>query len=176
MLWSKSSNGTCAKLHTVAASSNRDHSIIACSRHNLCVALCAHPICGESHFQRDINWEVAITSPPFCCEPQLSHILFVKVAPDTTFTSWSKQHFIVIGKPRRQVCKASHCGSKQQWRSHVVFILFLLVCDTYIWVLFFTYVPFVANRTFNTTLTERLQHLQQSWARLFEMTKRERDK
>jgi len=42
--------------------------------------------------------------------------------------------------------------------------------------LFFTYIPFVANRTFNTTLTEWLQHLQQSWARLSEITKSERDK
>jgi len=57
-----------------------------------------------------------------------------------------------------------------------VLILFLLVYDTYIWVLFFMYIPFVANRTFNTTLTEWLQHLQQSWARLFEMTESERDK
>jgi len=42
-----------------------------------------------------------------------------------------------------------------------------LVTPLYIWVLFFTYIPFVANRTFNTTLTEWLQHLQQSWTRLF---------
>jgi len=32
------------------------------------------------------------------------------------------------------------------------------------------HIPFVVNRTFTTTLTERLQHLQQGWARLFEMT------
>ena len=84
----------------------RDPSIIACSRHiYLCVALCAHPICVESHFQRNINWEVATTSPPFCSEPHLTHILFVKVAPGITFTSWSKNHFVVIGKPWRQVCK-----------------------------------------------------------------------
>ena len=38
------------------------------------------------------------------------------------------------------------------------------------------YIPFVANHTFNTTLTEWLQHLQESWARLFEMTESERDK
>jgi len=91
----------------------RDPSVIACSRHiYLCVALCTHPICGESHFQRNINREVSTTSPPFCCEPPLSHILFVKVAPGTNSTSWSKHYFVVIGKPRRQVCKASHCGSK----------------------------------------------------------------
>jgi len=37
-------------------------------------------------------------------------------------------------------------------------------------------IPFVATRTFNTTLTEWLQQLQQSWARLCEMTESERDK
>jgi len=93
----------------VAASNNRDHSNIACSRHvYLCVALCAHPICGESHFQRNFKREVATMSPPFCSEPHLSHILFVNVEPGTTATSWSKHHFVEIGKPRRQVCKASH--------------------------------------------------------------------
>jgi len=35
--------------------------------------------------------------------------------------------------------------------------LLLLVHATYIWVLFFMHIPFVVNRTFNTTLTERLQ-------------------
>jgi len=33
--------------------------------------------------------------------------------------------------------------------------LFLLVCDTYIWALFFTYITFVANRTFHTRERER---------------------
>ena len=33
----------------------------------------------------------------------------------------------------------------------------LLVRATYIWVLFFAYIPFVVNRAFNVTLTERLQ-------------------
>jgi len=61
-------------------------------------------------------------------------------------------------------------------RSHVVLILFLFVCDTYTWVLFFTYILFVANLTFNTTLTAWLQHLQQRLARLFEMTEREKVK
>jgi len=40
----------------------------------------------------------------------------------------------------------------------------------------FTYIPFVANHAFHTTPTEWLQYLQQSWARLFEMTKSGRDK
>ena len=34
----------------------------------------------------------------------------------------------------------------------------LLVRVTYIWVLFFTHILFMVNCTFNTTLTERLQH------------------
>ena len=43
-------------------------------------------------------------------------------------------------------------------------------------VLFFTHIPFMVNHTFSTTLTERLQYLQQGWARLFETTESERDK
>jgi len=54
-----------------------------------------------------------------------------------------------------------------------VIILFLLVRAT--WVLFIMHIPFLVNRTFKTMLTERLQHLQQGWARLFEMTESERD-
>jgi len=44
------------------------------------------------------------------------------------------------------------------------------------WVLFLSYIPFVVNYTFNTMPTEGLQHLQQVWARLGEMTEGERDK
>jgi len=111
--WTASAQSFTLWQQAIVRITRRDHSIIACSRHiYLCVALCAHPICGESHFQRNINWEVATTSLPFCSELHLSHILCEKFAPGTTFTSWSKHHFVVIGKPRRQVCKASHCGSK----------------------------------------------------------------
>jgi len=35
--------------------------------------------------------------------------------------------------------------------------LLLLVRATYIWVLFFTHIPFVLNHTFNATPAERLQ-------------------
>jgi len=90
LLRSESLSGKCAKLHTMAASINRDqkitlvvtisqynqlftsftsiirghstrrlqpdHSIIACLRH-ICmgVILCAHPVRGESHIQRNAN-------------------------------------------------------------------------------------------------------------------------
>ena len=77
-----------------------NHSIIACSCHIFTgVILHAHPVCGESHIQCNTNGEVATTSPPFYNKPHRSHILFVKAAPGTTFTSWSQHHFVAIGKP-----------------------------------------------------------------------------
>jgi len=66
-------------------------------------------------------------------------------------------YIVEIGKPERQVREASHCGSKQQQISHAMITLLLLVRATYIWVLFFADIPFVVNRTFNATPTERLQ-------------------
>jgi len=68
----------------------------------------------KPHFQYNSNREVVTTSPRFCNEPHLLQVLFVKVAPGTTFISWSKHHFVVIGKPGQQMHKASHCGTKQQ--------------------------------------------------------------
>jgi len=68
----------------------------------------------KSHFQCNDNREVAATSPHFYNEPHLLHVLFVKVVPGTTPTSWSKHHFVVIGKAEQHVRKASHCGTKQQ--------------------------------------------------------------
>ena len=78
------------------------------------VVLHAHPIRGESHIQRNTTGEVATTSPPFYNEPHRSHVLCVKAEFSTTFTSWSQQHFVVIGNPKRHMHKASHCGSWQQ--------------------------------------------------------------
>jgi len=69
----------------------------------------------KPHFQCNANWKVPTTLPRFCNEPHLLHVLFVKVAPGTTFTScWSKHHFVVITKAEQQVRKASHCRNKQQ--------------------------------------------------------------
>ena len=42
-------------------------------------------------------------------------------------------------------------------RLHPTITFLLLVCATYIWVSYFTHIPFMVNRTFNATLTERLQ-------------------
>jgi len=52
--------------------------------------------------------------PHFFNKPHLLHVLFVKVLPGTIFTCWSKQHCVVIGKAEQQVCKPSHCGTKQE--------------------------------------------------------------
>ena len=38
---------------------------------------------------------------------------------------------VAIGNPELQMRKASHCGSKQQWRSHAMITLSLLVRATY---------------------------------------------
>jgi len=37
------------------------------------------------------------------------------------------KHVVAKGEPEWQACKASHCGRKQQQRSHTMVILFLLV-------------------------------------------------
>jgi len=92
-----------------------DHCIIACSHHiYMGVVLRAHPVRGESRIQHNANGEVATTSPPFYNKPHRSQVLFAKSALGTTFSSWSQHHFVVIGRPKRQTCKASHCGGKQQ--------------------------------------------------------------
>jgi len=82
----------------------QDHSIIACSCHvYMGVALRLHSVHGESHIQPNANWKVATTSPSFFSEPHRSHVLFVKVAPGTTFTSWPQHYFLATGKPERQL-------------------------------------------------------------------------
>jgi len=68
----------------------------------------------KPHFECNANREVATTFPRFWNEPHLLYVLFVKVVPGTTVTSWSKHHFVVIGKAEQQVREASHCGTKQQ--------------------------------------------------------------
>jgi len=64
VLWSASSSGMCAKLHTVAASNNRVHmpwSLYYClfAPRIYIVVLRAHPVRGESYNQRNATGEVA---------------------------------------------------------------------------------------------------------------------
>jgi len=109
----------CAKLRTVVASNNRDHTRNSLTIAYLCytydgVILHAHPVRGESHNQRNTTEEVATTFPPFYNETHRSHVLCVKAELGMTFTSWSQHHFAAIGNPERHVRKALHRGSKQQ--------------------------------------------------------------
>jgi len=71
----------------------------------------------------------------------------------------TKKYFscFAIKKLEWQVRKASHCGSKQQYRSPDEITLLLLVRATYICVLLLAHIPFVVNRTFNARPPERLQ-------------------
>jgi len=115
----ESLSGMYAKLRTVAASINRIHptrSLHYCLfMPYYSVVLHAHSIRGEPCFHRKASGEVATTSPPFCNTPHRSHVLCVKAAPGTTFTSsWSQQQFDAIRKSKLHVCKDSHCDSKQQ--------------------------------------------------------------
>jgi len=64
VLRSEIPSGMCAKLRTVAASNNRDHltrSLYYClfAPHTYIFVLRTHPVCGESHNQRNTNGEVA---------------------------------------------------------------------------------------------------------------------
>jgi len=95
-----------------------DHSIACLCHVYMGVILHAHPVCGESHIQRNTNWEVATTSPPFYNEPHQSHVLFVKVAPGTTFTSWSEHHFVAIESPSGK-CAKLHTVAASNNRDHM---------------------------------------------------------
>jgi len=126
LLQSEIPSGMRAKLRTVAASNNRDHaprSLYLCLFGHLYmgVVLRAHSIRGKPRIQRNVNGEVATTVTtylPFCNEPHRSHVVCVKAAPGTTFTSWSQNHFVAIGKPERQVRKASHTVAASNNRDH----------------------------------------------------------
>ena len=72
---------------------------------SLVVFKCWAMVMRKPQFPFNSNREIAATSSRFCNEPHLLHILFVKVAHGTTFTSLLKHHFIVIGKAEQQVRK-----------------------------------------------------------------------
>jgi len=60
--------------------------------------------------------------------------------------------------------RASQALSEVTRLDHSIRItLLLLVCATYIWVLFFTHILFVVNHTMNATPTEKLQHHFRHW-------------
>jgi len=66
----------------------------------------------------------------------------------------------VIGKPERQEREASHTVTASNHRDRSI-----IACSHHIYVvLFFAHIPFVVNRTFNTTPMKRLQ---QRYPRVF---------
>jgi len=152
----------CAKLHTVAATNNRDYP----TRSLYCCLFAPHIYGCNSLHSSHLWWLAhAIQRQPRGCnnipsflQPHRLHVLLTKAAPGTIFTSWSQHHFVAIRKPELQVLKASHCGSNKAtmeitWRDHSI-----IVCSPiHIWVLFFAHISFVVNRTFTTTSTESLQ-------------------
>ena len=124
--------------------------------HICSVVLCAHPVRGESHMQCNANRVVATTSPLFYNETHRSHIL-LKASQGTTFTSWSQHHFVATGKTR-----AACAQSFILWQQATIEIMHrnhsIIACSRHIYVvLFFAYILFMVNHTFNTTSMKRLQ-------------------
>jgi len=120
----------------------------------------AHPIHGESHIQHNVNREVATTSP-FHNEPHGSHILFVKAASGMIFTSWAQHHQKPWAASAQSFTLWQQAIIEITWRDHSGIACSCHIYCTSIWVLFFTHIPFVVNRTFNATSTKMLQ--QYTW-------------
>ena len=72
-----------------------------------------------------------------------------------------RQHsiFLVLrSKSSSGKCARVHTVTASNNRDHMSWSLYLLlVCTTYICVLLFAHIPFLVNRTFNATPTDRLQ-------------------
>jgi len=102
------------------------------------ILLCAHPVYGESHIHRNINHEVATTSPSLCNEPHRSHILFVKAAFGTNLHSTI---LLQSEGPSGKCAKLHTVAEKQQQGSPDKITLLLLVGITYasVWVIFLTH-------------------------------------
>jgi len=129
----------CAKLRTVVASNNRDHptrSLYYClfaPRIDIFV-LGVHIPFVVSHTINATPPERLQQHPLLFTTNHTDHTLFcVKAELNTTSTFWSQHHFVAIGNPERHVRKASHRGSKQQWRSPDEITLLLLVRTTHIY-------------------------------------------
>ena len=139
--------------YTVAASNNRDHILLLIRiTYDMVAILCAHLVCGESHIQRYLRGCNNI--PSFLQKNvPITHSIY----DDCT---WHDLH-ILVTVPFRCDWKAQAASAQRfaLWLQATLEItLSLLVHTAYVWVVFFTLIPFVVNRTFNATLTKRLQH------------------
>ena len=127
------------------------------------VILRARPDRGESHIQRHANQEVATTNRT----DRTFFLWFLHLAwpsnPDhsTILLPERQVRKNFIGKTERQVRKSFALWQQvtmeiTRWKPSIIACLRARV--TYIWeCVFFAYIPFVVNRTFNATLSEKLQ-------------------
>jgi len=152
---SKSSSGKCTNLHTMAASNSRDHPtkslylLLARATH-IFVLLFAH-----------IPFVVNRTFYAMPTERLQQHP-FLYARNGTT---------LLRLKSLSNNCEKLHTVEARNNAYHPPCPLYHCLSAPYIWVLFFTHILFVVNHTFNTTLTERLQHLPQGWTRFVEILK-----
>jgi len=73
----------------------------------------------------------------------------------------SEMFLLQLESPGRK-CAKLHTVAASSNRDHMPWSLYygLLAPYLYVWVVFFALIPFVVNRTFNATPTERLQQFQ----------------
>ena len=121
----ESPSDKCEKLHTVATSNNRDNT--SCSLDYCLFAPRIYGCYSSLVVNRTFNatpTERLQQHPLLFTTKHTDRTFFLwRFSHSTTFTSWSQHHFVAIGKPEPRVRKASHCGSKQQQRSHAMITL-----------------------------------------------------
>jgi len=149
----------CAKLRTVAASSNRDHPtrslyycLFAPHRYIFVHSAQPHHVRDESYNQRNATGEVATTSLPFTT----NHT-------DRTFFVWRLNsarpphpcHSTILLRSEipSGMCAKLRTVAASKNRDHSI-----IACSRHIDIfLFFAHIPFVVNHTINATPPERLQ-------------------
>jgi len=170
LLRSESPSGKCAKVHTVAASSNeitrRDHSIIACSRR---VYMC----CSSRTFRSWCNTH-STDRQRRGCNNTPSFLQRTAPIARSLCEGWTRHdlHILVIApfccdRKARATCAQSFALWQQEItrRDHSI-----IACSRHIYMaLFFAHIPFVVKHTFNGTPTERLQQIIESCKRALDL-------
>jgi len=70
------------------------------------------------------QWRGSNNIPSFYNEPHRSHVLFVKSAPGTTFTSWSQHHILLRSESPSGKCAKLHTVSANSSRDHMPWSLY----------------------------------------------------
>jgi len=156
--------GNCRKLHTVAASNNRDHapqSLLA-----LLARATYIMVLFFTHIPFVVNHTINATPPE---RLQQHPLLFTTNHTDRTFFVWrlnlarpphpDDSTILLRSEIASGMCAKLHTVAASNNRDHALESLLLLLSRaTYIMVLFFMHIPFVVNHTINATPPERLQH------------------